>query len=191
MAGCKFCPKCKTMKLRTEYAKLYDGVQHWCRDCARDYQRQRKLENENVEEPKSHLYVMSYVGVPPGIYKVGQSTNVGQRVQALENSNLLRVNVNALFPEWGYLESSVHDSLAVHRIAGYRSREWYSCSLETVLSAIAAARRQQPPSVDGQPRPLARTLDSYFGSSAASTASDDTQNGVTPSPLSATRWEFQ
>ena len=134
---------------------------------------------------------MSYVGVPPGIYKVGQSTNVGQRVQALESSNLLRINVHALFLEWGYLESSVHDSLAVRRIAGYRSREWYFCSPETVLSAIAAAPRQQPSPVDKLPRPLARTLDSYFGSSAASAASYDTQIGAPPRPLSATPWEFQ
>ena len=153
--------------------------------------KQRKLENENVEESKSHLYVMSYVGVQPGIYKVGQSTIVGQRAQALQNYNLLRLTVHALFHEWGHLEPSVHESLAVHRIAGYRSREWYSCSLEIVLSAIAAAHRQQPPPVDKLPRPLARTLDSRFGSSAASAASDDTQNGATPSPLCATRWEFQ
>ena len=76
------------MKPLTEYAKLYDGVQHWCRDCARNYQKQRKLENENAEESKSHLYVMSYEGRPPGIYKVGQSANSRVRPKIVRSGAL-------------------------------------------------------------------------------------------------------
>ena len=191
MASCKFCPKCKTMKSITEYAKLYDGVQHWCRDCARNYKKQRKLENENAEESKSHLYVMSYVGVPPGIYKVGQSTECWPTSASAGKFQSTAGHCKCDVPRVGLF------GIVRARFASYASYFGLSVSgvvfvlLETVLNAIATAHRQQPPPVDKMPRPLARTLDSYFGSSAVSAASDDTQNGAAPSPPSATRWEFQ
>jgi hypothetical protein len=104
---------------------------------------------------------MSYKGVPPGIYKIGQSSNVDQRIQTLEQSNLVRIVVVAVFWDRGDLESYVHDSLYAYRIKGYRAREWYNCPLDTVLGAIAAAHAWQPRPVDVR-QPLMKTLDSYF-----------------------------
>ena len=159
MAGQKLCSKCKTVKSMNAFHNRYDGVQCWCRECTRDYRKQRKP--EAAIAPKSHLYVMSYKGVPPGIYKIGQSSNVDQRIQTLEQSNLVRIVVVAVFWDRGDLESYVHDSLCAYRIKGYRAREWYNCPLDTVLGAIAAAHAWQPRPVDVH-QPLMKTLDSYF-----------------------------
>ena len=161
MAGQKLCSKCKTVKSMSASHNRYDGVQCWCRECARDYRKQRKPETPIAS--KSHLYVMSYKGVPPGIYKIGQSSNVDQRIQTLEQSNLVRIVVVAVFWDRVGLESYVHDSLYAYRIKGYTAREWYNCPLDTVLGAIAAAHAWQPRPVDSQHQPLMNTLGSYFG----------------------------
>ena len=148
----KRCSKCKTVKSVSAVHNRYNGVQCWCRECARNYRIQRKP--ETAIAPKSHSYVMSYEGISPGIYKVGQSANVDHRVQTLDQSYILRIVVIAVFWDRGDLESHVHDLLSAYRDKrlsnsgvvqlSSRHRPWCrSCG-----SCAAAPPGRRPPALD-------------------------------------------
>ena len=113
----KICSRRKTGKSTTEFSKLYDGLQSWCRDCSKNYRIHRKLKNPTQ---KTHLYIMSYSGGQPNVYKVGQSCNIEHRVHTLESSHIFHMTVHAIYPFQGFLESYVHDSLNPYRIKGFK-----------------------------------------------------------------------
>ena len=158
----KICSRCKTGKSTTEFSKLYNGLQSWCRDCSKNYRIHRKLKNPT---PKTHLYIMSYSGGQPNVYKVGQSCNIEHRVHTLESSHIFHMTVHAIYPFQGFLESYVHDSLNPYRIKGFTSREWFACSLDLILQAISSAIASDA-QINGR-RSIPRSIDSYFGRPAA------------------------
>jgi len=149
-------------KVDDRISKLYNGLQSWCRDCSKNYRIHRKLKNPT---PKTHLYIMSYSGGQPNVYKVGQSCNIEHRVHTLESSHIFHMTVHAIYPFQGFLESYVHDSLNPYRIKGFTSREWFACSLELILQAISSAIASDA-QINGH-RNIPRSIDSDDRSPAA------------------------
>ncbi len=57
----KYCSKCETTKPTTEFAlrkTALDGLQCWCRDCRREYQRDYARKHRNLE--KHRLSIIRY-----------------------------------------------------------------------------------------------------------------------------------
>ena len=44
---------------------------------------------------------------------------------------------HACFPQRGDLEKKVHEQLAAFQVTGVRGKEWFSCPLATIITAIA------------------------------------------------------
>ena len=52
----------------------------------------------------AHLYVISYEAIERGAYKIGRSKDIKKRVRAMESSHILRMQVDIVFNNKGYLE---------------------------------------------------------------------------------------
>jgi hypothetical protein len=85
----------------------------------------------------THLYVISYDGVENSPYKIGRSKNINKRVEAMESSHIIKLRVDVVFADKGYLERIIHERLAPFRVEGFRSREWFRAPISTILATIA------------------------------------------------------
>lgn len=168
----KICSRCKANKPITEFSKLYGGLQYWCRNCSRSYRIHRKVDSSNS---KTHLYVLSYASGLPDVHKVGQSSNIEHRVLTLESSHLFRMKLHAVYPFQGFLETRVRDALNPYRITGFRTREWFACSLAVISQAITDAITQNSGNEIALNTP--RTIDSYFGQSESQAAEQPEHTG--------------
>ena len=82
------------------------------------------------------LYIMRYTGILQDVVKIGRSTNPEKRRVSLERCQDFGVELVAVFPGRGYLESLVHG-----RFEGYRSgrgpgTEWFKVDASKALDMV-------------------------------------------------------
>ena len=70
----KRCGRCKQVKPETEFNRLRDGRQHWCRDCFREYfrargdlHRKQALDAKTKRIARDRTYVAKYLEAHPCI----------------------------------------------------------------------------------------------------------------------------
>ena len=96
------------------------------------------LEEDLDRRTGQHLYVMQNSRLPE--LKIGRSSNVDARRRSLQASQNFVIHVLAIFPHAGHLEPVLHKFLSHCRVSeDVAGREWFRCSLETVLGAINLA----------------------------------------------------
>ena len=98
--------------------------------------REYRKKSENVDE--NCLYVLSYEYSMDGPFKIGRTACVEARVAQLEASQRFSIVVHACFPQRGDLKKKVHEQLAAFQVTGVRGKEWFSCPLATIITAIAS-----------------------------------------------------
>ena len=99
------------------------------------------------EEEARHLYIMKYSFDNTAV-KVGRTQDVEKRRQQLQSCHNFVMEVVALFPDAGHLETAVHTALAPHRSSRGAGREWFAVDTHTaiaVVTGIMAAFSQAHP----------------------------------------------
>jgi hypothetical protein len=87
-------------------------------------------------QPGDDLYVMRYIGILPNVVKIGRSANPETRRRTLETSQAFRVEIVAVFPQKGYLESEVHRRLSHRRSTRGAGTEWFDVDAQRALDTI-------------------------------------------------------
>ncbi len=85
------------------------------------------------------LYVMRYVDILPDVVKVGRSRDAERRRANLEASQDFHVELVAVFPQRGHLESIVHERLAEHRSSRGTGTEWFKVTVQQALDVVMGA----------------------------------------------------
>jgi len=168
MGHCSRCPR-----------ELPESRTHtWCKQCLRDYKEQRRCGSNSSamdtdkttddekqcydmlageRDSEEHLdqrtgcdlYVMQNSRLPE--LKTGRSSNVHARRRSLQCSQDFMINVIAIFPQAGHLETIVHKFLAHCRLSGnVAGREWFSCDPQTAVGAICLALASSLPALSDQ-----------------------------------------
>ncbi len=85
------------------------------------------------------LYVFKNSRLPE--YKIGRSSDVAARRDALQKSQNFYIQKVAIFEGRGHLEDKVRVMLAycILPVEVAKGREWHACSLQTALAAIGHA----------------------------------------------------
>jgi hypothetical protein len=94
----------------------------------------RKAADQN-----DHLYIMRYIGVLRGVVKIGRSHNPEGRRKNLEASQDFHVELVAVFPDKGHLESAVHKKLAAKRSTRGAGTEWFRVDVQEALDVVKEA----------------------------------------------------
>jgi hypothetical protein len=114
-----------------------------CKGChrerCREYYRSRSRHRECDSEVSS-LYLAVNPKIP-GEVKVGKSGDPESRLFALGKGQNFRLELVAVYPGQGDLETAVHELLAAKRVADGPSREWFACSLDFAMQAVQEAMR--------------------------------------------------
>jgi len=112
----------------------------------------------------------------PGMFKVGVSGNVPQRMAELERSHPFRVKAVATFSGREGVERDVHQALQAYLVTTGTGTEWFKCPLSKILGsigdAIEASRsvfdfEAQTPRQVSEPR--SRPLDAFLANPSSST----------------------
>ena len=154
----KRCGTCKNYKPLDDFwqnASRRDGRQHSCKACVNHGRRkERKERSDDAEEDENaphdeeppqkrsrgdDLYVFKNSRLPE--YKIGRSSDIAARCQALQRSQNFYIQRVATFEGKGHLEDTVREMLAYcllpREVAA--GTEWHTCSLQTALAAIGQA----------------------------------------------------
>ena len=160
----KRCATCKSYKPLEEFSKdasRRDEKSISCKTCRNlAWQCRRKKRDEeggdnaeekdesaapDEEEPPQKrsrgddLYVFKNSRLPD--YKIGRSSDIAARSQALQKSQNFHIQRVATFEGKGHLEDAVRKMLAYcllpRKVAA--GTEWHTCSLQTALAAIGQA----------------------------------------------------
>ena len=144
-------------------------IHSWCKQCLRDYKEQRRdssnssaMDTDKTTDDEKQcyeehldqrtgcdLYVMQNSRLPE--LKIGRSSNVHARRRSLQCSQNFMINVIAIFPQAGHLETIVHKFLAHCRLSGnVAGREWFSCDPQTAVGAICLALASSLPALSDQ-----------------------------------------
>ena len=91
-----------------------------------------------AERPADQLYLLRYPWQDSPI-KVGRTHDVNARICQLESGHNFRLQLLAVFPGQGRLESKAHALLSTHRATNGRGQEWFEVTLAQALSAVALA----------------------------------------------------
>ena len=96
-----------------------------------------------AEEPvlavtEDTLYIMQNNRIP-NEYKIGRTSNVGQRRLELGKCMNFEMVVLATFPFWGHLETDIKRRLEPHRVKMGTGREWFKCSLSEIMHTVGIA----------------------------------------------------
>ena len=159
---CRVCERSLPVSQFHAHKGTPSGLQSMCKECTSEYQRQYyqeklaqrtgapcdELEPEPAEEPATKktrleaedLYVMAISTDPSGSFhglKVGRSSNIQQRANALSDSMPFHIKVLTTFNGAGHLEKRVHKMLEENRNTSGRGREWFHASLPHVLHTVA------------------------------------------------------
>ena len=94
-------------------------------------------EEEDEEASVGSLYIMENSRIPSEL-KVGRSRNPFKRARGLATSHNFEMNVVAIYPQAGHLETAVHHLLAADRVPGH-SREFFRVSRKRAFSAVSQA----------------------------------------------------
>ena len=94
-------------------------------------------EIKKEEEEHDYLHVFGNSRLPE--LKIGRSANPYARAAQLHASQPFTICVHALFPCAGHLETRVHKMLSGRRACNAAGKEWFACTLEEALGAIALA----------------------------------------------------
>ena len=164
----KRCGTCKNYKPLEEFngdASRRDERAISCKGCRTRARKKRKEDGgedeeedeavaQNEEEPPQKrsrgddLYVFKNSRLPD--YKIGRSSDIAARSQALQKSQNFHIQRVATFEGKGHLEDAVRKMLAYcllpREVAA--GTEWHTCSLQTALAAIGQAideEASQPP----------------------------------------------
>ena len=147
------CSKCCETKQPHEFSarsRSANGRQYVCRSCQSRYKAARKqqackstvtaerLAERFAERHASQLYLLCYPWDDSPI-KVGRTHDVEARICQLEGGHNFRLQLLAVFPGQGRLESKVHALLSTHRATNGRGQEWFQVTLSQALSAVALA----------------------------------------------------
>lgn len=81
------------------------------------------------------LYVMCNSLIPQ-IYKIGRAADAQKRACSLMASQPFRIKVVMVFPEFGFLERTIHKSLEPFRVKTGPGVEWFSCELSQIATRI-------------------------------------------------------
>ena len=100
---------------------------------------------EHIDQTNGRdLYVMQNSRLPE--LKIGRSSNVDARRRSLQCSQNYVINVLAIFPAAGHVETVVRKFLSHCRVTGYvAGKEWFSCNLQTAMGAIGLALASTTP----------------------------------------------
>ncbi len=155
----KRCAACKNYKPLEEFnrdASRRDERNISCKGCRSRTRKKRKEEGgddadedetaaQNEEEPPQKrsrgddLYVFKNSRLPE--YKIGRSSDIATRSQALQKSQNFHIQSVAIFEGKGHLEDTVRQMLAYcllpREVAA--GTEWHACSLQTALATIGQA----------------------------------------------------
>ena len=88
------------------------------------------------------LYVMQNSRISDEV-KIGRSKDPEKRRKALLASQNYRMNILAVFPEAGHIETQVHSMLSYCRVTEVPGREWFRCSTQMAFAAIGGALAAQ------------------------------------------------
>jgi len=153
---CPRCPEGQSHKPLSEFStdrSARDGKNYICKDCVKErwkeYSSKRKRTPEEdaadendpentadeTENKADDLYVMQNSCILNEV-KIGRSTDPGKRSRILQTSQNYTMDLLAVFPGSGYLESAVHNMLAYCRVRNVPGREWFKCSFQTAFGAI-------------------------------------------------------
>ena len=89
----------------------------------------------DIRQGGDYLYVFGKSRLPD--LKIGRSVNPYARATQLQAAQPFTVRVCALFPCAGHLETRVHQMLESKRVHGSAGREWFACTLQEAVNAIA------------------------------------------------------
>ena len=81
------------------------------------------------------LYVMCN-SLLPTMYKVGRAADPQKRACQLMASQPFRMKVVVVFPEFGFIERTIHKSLEAFRVRTGPGVEWFQCEISTIVARI-------------------------------------------------------
>ena len=87
------------------------------------------------EEEARHLYIMKY-GFDDTVVKIGRTRDVEKRRQQLQGCHNFVMEVVAIFPDAGHLESVAHTALAPRRSCQGSGREWFAVDAQTAIAVV-------------------------------------------------------
>ena len=141
------CKICRNLQWQRRCKKKRDGDG----DNAEEKEESATPEEEDPPHKRSRgddLYVFKNSRLPD--FKIGRSSDVAARSQALQRSQNFHIQRIATFEGKGHLEDAVRKRLAYcllpKEVAA--GTEWHTCSLQTALAAIGQAideEASQPP----------------------------------------------
>ena len=101
------------------------------------------------ENEACHLYIMK-CSFDNTAVKVGRTRDVEKRRQQLQSCHNFVLELVAIFPDAGHLETAVHTALAPRRSCQGSGREWFMVDTHTaiavvngIIAASSLARPQQ------------------------------------------------
>ena len=154
----KYCPGCQATKHIDEFnlnRARPDRRQDYCRICQRTRaaaDRARAMPSElqddaqcvedafwdsesDIRQGGDYLYVCGNSRLPD--LKIGRSINPYARARDLQSAQPFTVRVIALVPRAGHLETRVHQLLDSKRVQNAAGKEWFACSAQEALNAVA------------------------------------------------------
>ena len=96
------------------------------------------LTHDSAAEPDEearHLYIMKY-GFDDTVVKIGRARDVEKRRQQLQGCHNFVMEVVAIFPDAGHLESVAHTALAPRRSCQGSGREWFAVDAQTAIAVV-------------------------------------------------------
>jgi len=142
---CPHCPEGQSRKSLNDFRKdksTRDGKYYICKECEKR-KRKRALEEDVVDENETEgigddLYVMQNSCIVNQV-KIGRSNDPEKRRRAMQASQNFGMNILAVYPGAGHLESIVHNILTYCRVHNVPGCDWFNCPPYKAVGAIATA----------------------------------------------------
>lgn len=94
--------------------------------------------SDMYQTPKAVLVLIYVIGPEGGPYKVGLTSDIQRRLDALQTASPVDLQVHHTFEVADVYEARVAERAAHERLASHRVRgEWFDCSLQSVVAAIS------------------------------------------------------
>jgi hypothetical protein len=156
----KTCGRCRETKPPMQFSASThstDGLQSYCRLCARAYNAERRRkDSDDEDESTSDLYVLSLSIDPQGSahgVKIGRSIEPKRRAAQIGASLPFEAQLVATFPGQGHREPRVHEALARHRNLARGQREWFMLEPWAAVALVAELLQRADLSNDRGPAP--------------------------------------